>query len=113
DYFERKAYTTASYSRCSLLTDYGEFLNRSNDTTIRKGIATLEDIALHAGSMWERYAAAHAIHEVKESLNDKTVNGVLSAEQRESLTKELAAILEQIITAEKSQSLQERYQDFQ
>jgi len=113
DYFEKKAYAATSYSRFGMLTDYGDFLKTRSDTIIRRGLLTLEDVAIHAGSQWERYAAANSIHTIKESLGDKNGNKNLTPEQREELRDTISQLLDRIISAEKNKSLKQRYEGFQ
>ncbi len=113
DYFEKMSYIATSYSRYSILSDYGDFLKSRNESIIRKGVKTLEDVAMNAGSVWERYAAANTVHEINESLGDKSQNESLPAETREELKGYLEKVLEKIISEEKNKNLRERYHDFQ
>ena len=83
---------------------------------VRKGAATLEDVALNAGSSWERYAATNAIHEIKQRLDAKLEsNEKGKTENVETLTVligELQGILDKIIADEKDASLLRRYSNF-
>lgn len=112
-YFENKAYAVSGWVRYSVLTDYSDYLKTKSDSIIRKGIPTLEDIAMHAGSMWDRYAAAYALHELKEALDEHSENKKLNPEKRKELEKYLAATLENIIASEKNKNLLDRYKSFQ
>lgn len=114
-YFEEKAYAAISYARFSLLSDYGDFLKGKNETIIRKGAATLEDVALHAGSSWERFAAANALYELKKDLDEKLESkskGNLSELEIPALIEEVRTKLDAIIAAEKDALLLRRYGNF-
>ena len=116
EYFENKVYTTTSYARYGVLNDYGNFLKGKSEAMVRKGAATLEDVALNAGSSWERYAATNAIHEIKRHLDAKLEsNEKGKTENVETLTVligELQGILDKIIADEKDASLLRRYSNF-
>ncbi len=112
DYFEQKAYSVTSWPRYTLLADYGGFLQNKNEGIIRKGVQTLEDIALHAGSEWDRFSATNAIHELKRSFSEKSNYEGMDDLKKKELEDFLDKTLENILAAEKDDDLQGRYENF-
>jgi len=112
DYFEQKAYSVASWPRYALLADYGSFLQNKNEAIIRRGVQTLEDIALHAGSQWDRFSAANAIHELKRSFSEKSNYEGMDDLKKKEMEDFLDKTQEKILAAEKDDDLQDRYEDF-
>ncbi|MDZ4844175.1 MAG: M1 family metallopeptidase [Chitinophagales bacterium] len=115
-YFEEKVYAAVGYARFSVLSDYGDFLKVKNETIVRKGAATLEDIALNAGSSWERFVATNALYELRkdfdEKLESKAKSNEADAQVIPALIEELQTKLDKIIAAEKDASLLKRYGNF-
>lgn len=116
NYFEEKAYTAVGYARFSVLSAYGDFLKSRKADIVRKGATTLEDVALHAGSSWERFAAANALYEVKkvfdEQLESKAKSNDPEAQLVPALIDDMQVKIDNIIASEKDASLLRRYENF-
>lgn len=109
-YFEDKIYESKGFSRYSVISNYGDYLKKGNEASVRKGVDSLKEIASVAGSTWHRFAAMSAIHGLKDEFTTK--RNKEESEKYQALLEELELTIASIIEQEKNPKLLDRYKAF-
>lgn len=125
DFYETMTPKTIGYEKYALLSDYGDFLAPQDPVVIRKGIPMLETFARHAGTWWDKYAAASSIHTIIMELRSQvrsiegevnsgdTPNALAQGDIKplQDLLDELEAMLNDIKSKETNKTLISRYKN--